>query len=64
MDISYGVITFISKHLYFKKAGAAIFHGIIKIVTIFVKETNKDSRKIQRTRSYVSKSDLYLYFLI
>ena len=38
MDISYGVITFISKHLYFKKAGVAIFHGIIKIVTIFSKK--------------------------
>ena len=33
----------------------AIFADIIKIVTIFIKKSLKDSRKIRRIRNYVSK---------
>ena len=58
------VISFFSKNLYFKKAGVAIFAGIIKIVNIFIKTILKDSRKVIKIRNYVSKWDLYLYFLI
>ena len=48
MNISYDVKTFISKYLYFKKAGVAIFADIIKIVTFFIKTIVKDSRKVKR----------------
>ena len=43
MDISYDLISFISKYLYFKKA----FAEIIKIVTIFIKANFKDSNKLK-----------------
>ena len=36
------IITFISKHLYFKQTRVANFADIIKIVTIYVKITFKD----------------------
>ena len=55
------VITSFSKYFCFKKA---IFADIIKIVTIFIKKTLKDSRKVRRIRNYVSEWNLYLYFLI
>ena len=63
MDRNYDVITFISKYLYFKKAGVAIFADIIKIVNMFIKTIFKDSLKVKRFRKYVSKYNLYLYFL-
>ena len=44
--------------------GVAIFADIIKIVTMFIKTIFKDSRKVKRIRNYVSKCNLYLYFLI
>ena len=62
MDRNYDVITFISKYIYFKKAGVAIFADIIKIVTMSVKTVIKDSRKVKRIRNYASKFNLYLYF--
>ena len=64
MDINYDVITFISKYLYFKKAWVAIFADIIKILTFFVKTIFKDSRKVKRIGNFVSKCNLYMYFLI
>ena len=64
MDINYNVIASISKYLYFKKGGAAIFADIIKIVTFFSKAIFKDSRKVKRIRNYTSKCNLYIYFLI
>ena len=42
----------------------AIFADIIKIVTMFIKTISKDSKIVKRIRSYVSKCNLYLYFLI
>ena len=63
MDINYNVITFISKYLYFKPR-AAIFADIIKIITIFIRTIFKDSKKVKIIRNYVSKCNLYLYFLI
>ena len=64
MDRSYDVITFISKYRYFKKTWVAIFADIIKIITRFIKQIFKDSRKAKRIRNYVLKCNLYLYFLI
>ena len=61
MGINYGVTTFISKYLNFKKA---IFVDIIKTLTVFIKEFFQHSGKVQRIGSYVSKYSLYMYFLI
>ena len=64
MDRNYDAMTFISKYHYFKKNWVTIFADIIKIVTMFIKTIFKDSRKVKRIRNYVSKCNLYLYFLI
>ena len=64
MDRGYDVITFISKYLYFKKAGVANFADIIKIITMFIIVIFKGSRKVKRIKNYVSKCNLYIYFLI
>ena len=58
------VIIIFLKNLYFKKAWGSHFAGFIKIVTMFIKTILKDSRKVRRIRNYVSKWNLYLYFLI
>ena len=44
--------------------GVAIFADIIKIATMFIKTIIQDSRKVKRIINYVSKSNLYLYFLM
>ena len=41
-----------------------MFADIIKIVTMFIKKITKDSKKVKRIRNYVSKSNLYVYFLM
>ena len=64
IDRIYDVINFISKCLYFKKTGVAIFTDFIKTLTIFFITIFKDSRKVKMNRNYVSKCNLYLYFLI
>ena len=65
MDKNCDIINFISKYLYLKKAyRVTIFADIIKIVTMFIKKIFKDSKKVKRIRNYVSKCNLYLYFLI
>ena len=51
MDQSYGYMDFISKNLSFKKA----FADIIKVATMFIKTTFKDSKKVKRIRNYVLK---------
>ena len=40
------------------------FAEIIKISTIFIKTTFKESNKVKRIINYVLKCNLYLYFLI
>ena len=40
------------------------FADIIKIATIFIKETFGDSKNMIRIRNYVLKYNPYLYFLI
>ena len=61
MDRNYDVITYVSKYLWL---GVANFADIIKIITIFIKIVFEDSKNVKRIRNYVSKCDLYLYFLI
>ena len=61
---NYDVITIISESLYFKKPKVTNFPDIIKIATMFIKATLKDSKKVKRIRNYDLKFNLYLYFLI
>ena len=63
MDKDYDVIFFFKKTFVLRRAGVAIFADIIKILTMFIKTILKDSRKVKRIRNYVSKWNLYLYFL-
>ena len=58
------IITFISKTLILRRPRVAIFADIIKILTMFIKTIIKDPRKVKRIRNYVSKPNLYLYFLM
>ena len=55
---------FLQNMFVLRRPDVAIFADIIKIMTIFIKTTLKDSIKIRRIRNYVSKWNLYLYFLI
>ena len=64
MDRNDDVLNFFQKAFILKRPGVAIFADIIKIVTMFIKTILKDSRKVRRIRNYVSKWNLYLYFLI
>ena len=48
MDRNYDVITYISKNLFLRRSGVAIFADIIKIVTMFIKKIFKDSRKLKK----------------
>ena len=47
-----------------RRAGVAIFADIVKILTMFIITIYKDSRSVTINRNYVSKYNLYLYFLI
>ena len=61
----YDVITFISRRAFIlRRAGAAFFADIIKVLTMFIIIIYKDSRKVKTNRYYVSRYNLYLYFLI
>ena len=64
MDKDYDVITFFHKIFILRRPKVAIFADILIILTIFIKTILKDSRKVRRSRSYVSEWNLYLYFLI
>ena len=48
MDKNYGVMNFTSKYFYLRKPRAANFADIIKIITIFIKTTFKDSIRFKR----------------
>ena len=61
---NYDVITFFQNILILRRPGVAIFADIIKIVTMFITTITKDSRKVRRITNYISKSNLYLYFLM
>ena len=65
MDRNYDVITFFFQNIFIlKRPGVTNFAYIIKIVTMFIKKILKDSGKVSRIRNYLSKWNLYLYFLI
>ena len=64
MGKNYDVTTFFQNIFVLRRPGVAIFADIIKIVTMSIKTTLKDSRKVRRIGNYVSKWNLYLYFLI
>ena len=63
---NYDVITFNLKCFTFslRRSRVTIFADIVKIVTIFIKTIQKDSKKVIRIWNYVSKCSLYLPFLI
>ena len=63
MKINYDVIIFISKYFIFRRPGVILFADIIKIVNILNKTIFKNSKKVKSIRNYVSKRNLYLYFL-
>ena len=62
MDRNHDLKTIISKCLYFKQAWSNQI-DIIKIATMFIKTTFKNSKKVKRIRNYVLNWNLYLYFL-
>ena len=64
MDRDYDVITIFQYILTLRRSGVFIFADIIKIVTMFIKIITKDSRKVKGIRKYVSKSNLYVCFLM
>ena len=64
MDRNYDVITIISKCPYLRRPGVVIFADIIKIVTMFIKTITKDSRRVKENRNHVSKSNIYVDFLM
>ena len=47
-----------------KRSRGPIFADIMKIVTKFLKKISEDSKKVKRNRKYVSRCNLYQYFLI
>ena len=49
---------------FFSKILVANFIEIIKIATMFIKATFKDSKKVKTIRDYVLKCNVYLYFFI
>ena len=61
MDKNYNIITFIFEITLRPRSQ---FGNIIKIATIFIKTTVKNSKEVKIMRNYVLKSNLYLYFLI
>ena len=64
MNRNYDVITFFQKPFILRRPGVAIFADIIKLVSMFIKTILKNSGKVLKIRNYVSKSNLYLSFLI
>ena len=64
MDRNYNVKNFISKSFTLERSRVAKFADIVKMATIFIKTTFKDSNKVKEIRNFVSKCNLYLYFLI
>ena len=64
MDINYDVIAIISKSCYFKKAWGNHFCWHHQNYKFFIKAIFKDSRKVKRIISLVSKYNLHMYFLV
>ena len=58
------VIGLFQKFPNLRRPGVVIFADINKMFTMFIKTILIDSRKVRRVRKYVSKWNLYLYFLM
>ena len=54
----------IQNNFILRRVGVAIFAEIIKILTTFIIKIYKDSKTVKINRNYVSKYNLYMYFLI
>ena len=55
---NYKVVTFIFKYLFLCRAGVANFADIIKILTMFIKQILKGSKKFKSFRSYEPECNL------
>ena len=65
IDRIYDAITFSSRMAFIlTRDRVAFFADIIKVLTMFIIIIYKDSRKVKTNRYYVSRYNLYLYFLI
>ena len=64
MNINYDVITFFQNVFNLRRPGGAIFADITKTATFSIKTIFIDSRKVERTRYFESKYNLYMHFLI
>ena len=59
------IMTFLFRNIFIvKELRAANFADIIKIETMFTKISFQNSKKVERSTTYVSKRNLYLYSLI
>ena len=56
MNRNYDAITFISKYLYFTKR-VGNFADIVKIVSMYIKTTFKDSKKVKIINKLIKKKD-------
>ena len=63
MGRNYDVITFIFENAFILRR-LANFAGIMKIATMSIKTTLKDSKKVKRIRNDVLKYNISLYILI
>ena len=65
MNRNNGITTYISTYIFvLRRPAIAIFANIMNILTIFIKIILEDSSKVKINKNYVSKWNLYLYFLI
>ena len=51
-------------HVVLRKSRAAIFADSIKNIATFIKAIFEETKKVKIIKNYVSKRNLYLYFLI
>ena len=64
MDRNYDAINLFQNTYILRMPRVAIFADIMKFVIMFIKIISKDSKRVKRIKNYVSKYNLYLYFLI
>ena len=64
MDKNYDVMKFIPNIFILRRYGVAIFADVVKILAMSIVTIFKDSKKVKRIKNYVSKCNLYLYFMI
>ena len=57
MDRNYDVMIYIQSSFILRMPRVAIFAGLIKIVTMFIKTIFKGSRYVKRVRNYVPETE-------